>query len=151
MTQPIVIALTADPNDRPTPPSGYRWSAIDRTSSEQYPHGFITYHFDDPPIEDLPPVLAPNWAQFRLGMLANPGFLRVVAYGQPIFQASLASEINQNPPNEPNVGAIALIWNQIIASLPLGTEPTEAEVASWNAIATAASVPLTFNPDGSLG
>lgn len=151
MTSPVVYAFGANPDDHPSPPDGYKWSAIDRTPSAEFPYGFITYHFDDPPAYNVPePAPEPNWAQFRLGMLANPGFLRVVAYGMSIFQASLATEINQNPPNEPNVGAIALIWNQIMAGLPQGAEPTEAEIEGWNAIATSANIPLTFNSDGSL-
>lgn len=113
--------------------------------------GIYRYYENGDPLPELPPPTPEsNWAQFRLGMLADPGFLRVVAYGMSIFQASLASEINQNPPNEPNVGAIALIWNQIIAGLPQGTEPTETEIEGWNAIATATHVPLTFLPNGAI-
>lgn len=119
------------------------------------PNGLIYFYFPGdaiPPEHDpgaiAPSTPAPNWAQFRLGILADPGFLRVVNYGLPIHQAALASEINQNPPNQPTMPALRLLWEAIILQVPVGAEPTAAEISAWNAIATAANVPVQFGTDG---
>jgi hypothetical protein len=100
-----------------------------------------------------PEAIAPrNWATFRLGMLSNPAFRRITdkANCHQIDGAAIASEINQNPPNEPSVSALTLIWNNIITNLPQGVEPTTLEVSGWQAIADAANVPLLFQSDGTL-
>lgn len=102
------------------------------------------------PIEEPPPPRL--WAQFRLGMLSNTAFRRITHKNNchQIDGAAIASEINQNPPNEPSISALTLIWNSIIDNLPPGTEPTQQEVNGWQAIADGANVPLTFGTDGKL-
>ena len=115
------------------------------------PAGVYRYYEEGDELPELPlPPPSPNWAKFRLEMLADPGFRRIVAYGETIDQSSLAAEINQNPPNYPTVQALELLWNSIRAVVPSGSAPTVVEVGVWNAIATDANIPFRFSSSGFL-
>ncbi|MBD2156235.1 hypothetical protein [Leptolyngbya sp. FACHB-16] len=129
----------------PESPPGTQWTAID------VPAGVYRYYEAGDELPQIPiPPPAPSWAVFRLGMLGDPGFRRVVSYGEPIDQASLASEINKNEPDAPNVPALQLLWGLIVSLIPSSTAPTVFEVGSWNAIATEANIPFRFSPEGYL-
>lgn len=149
MTNPVVYALTQnDPSDRPPPPKGCTWSAINKAASAQYPNGCITYHFDKPPADATQPPPQPDWQKFRLAMVDDTGY-NAIANAHPGHAARVENAISFDVPN---LEMVKKMWNRLIADIPLLAtyKPKAADVQRWTAIATSANAPITYNPDGTM-
>ena len=150
MTNPITQALTAnDPSDRPAPPNGCRWSAINRAATQQYPNGCITYYFDDPPPYNLPTsVPSPDWSKFRLAMMVDATYSAIAK----AHSGNAARVENAISFDVPNLDMVKILWNLMITEIPLLAtyKPKAADVTRWGAIATSANVPIAYNSDGSM-
>lgn len=96
--------------------------------------------------EDGP--LSPKWKLFRNQFRKNPAVRRVRRRSTNNLSASdLAAAMVAS---EPDFDIIKELWNEVIADVPPADAPTASEIMTWNNIATATRVPLTFKADGTL-
>lgn len=149
MSNPVIHALTAnDPSDRPSPPTGCTWSAINKAATAQYPNGCITYYFSTPPTETVSPTPQPDWQKFRLAMVDDVAY-NAIAKAHSGNAARVENAISFDVPNLPMV---TKLWNMMIAEIPvLATyKPKAADVQRWTAIASSSNVPITYNSDGTM-
>jgi hypothetical protein len=126
--------------------------------AEKPPDGYIyayctgqkwRYYF--PGEEALIPAIAPSspepdWSKFRLSLLSDAGIDRLGAQDHTQF-AKVVGCVTMDPLN---VDALVIVWNKLIDATTLLSKATTAEVAAWNAIATASNVPIKFLSTGKI-
>jgi hypothetical protein len=100
-----------------------------------------------------PPPTDPDWLTFRMSMLADPGYQRVISLVDQIPSVNallitpLVAAISQNPPY---LGIVEQLWNHLISLPPSEHLPTESEIQSWNQIAQTNCIPLAFLENGAI-
>lgn len=98
-----------------------------------------------------PPPTEPDWLTFRMSMLGDSGYRRIVTLADQmpgvtaLLIAPLVAAISQNPPY---LASVAQLWNDLINLMPSEAQPTASEIASWVQIAQTNRIPIAFLESG---
>ena len=109
-------------------------------------HQWINNEWVIPELPAFSSEKSPNYLDFRLGMLQDPGYDRITIASNVLRVTRMETTVSQNPPT---LEVVAAMWNTLIDEL--ADKPKAAEVKAWNAIASAANVPIKFGKDGKMG
>lgn len=92
------------------------------------------------------PVALPNWGTFRVAMLTNQAYARVIAASAnqravSRVESYFATEVENWP-------IAASLWQQMMTGCPIESKPKPEEAAGWTAIAQQTSMPFSFSASG---
>ncbi|MFQ3628860.1 MAG: hypothetical protein SNJ81_14945, partial [Cyanobacteriota bacterium] len=91
---------------------------------------------------------APRWGEFRLGMMADPGFMRLcnnIRLIAPQIEIDLKiAAVTEWVP------AIAQLWNIAHTLIPAEQDPTPAEVSAWVTLAADTKMKFTYDDVGHM-
>lgn len=125
----------------------------DRTPHSSYPQTaeFLRRYGSEIPVPE-PQAPDPDWGSFRVAMLSNAAYRRItlLASATPAGSLSVQRVENIMAMDSPNLSVLAVMWEQVLAQIPVINKPTSAEVSQWNTIAAAHRMPFTFGGDGKM-
>lgn len=90
----------------------------------------------------------PEWGEFRLRMMADPGFMRLCSN---IRQIAPQIEIDLKIASVTEwVPAIAQLWNFAHTLLPAEQDPTPSEVRAWRSLAASTAMKFGYDDAGHM-
>jgi hypothetical protein len=131
------------------------WDVDTKAPHANYPRTLeLMQRYSDeipPPVFEVE-TISPNWSGFRTGMLSNWGYQRITLLAAATPAGNLAVQRTENAMtmSEPNLAVIVMLWEQILAQIPLANKPTSAEIGQWNGLVIANHMPFTFTADGKM-
>ncbi|QKQ75577.1 hypothetical protein [Nostoc sp. TCL240-02] len=117
------------------------------------PTGFTPLSTDI--ISSTPPPFLPDWANFNRAMISDTGYNRIA--NATLNQRAVSRlETIVTPAgytdgiDNKDYPLVKACWDLIVTGLPLLNKVNAAEIAAWNAIASAAFMQFKFDSDGKM-
>lgn len=94
------------------------------------------------------PVVLPSWGDFKLAMLRDEAYQRIVS--ATAAQRAVSRVESLFTAELDNWDVCSLLWRQMLMGCDPSVMPTSIEVATWRAIAFATNMPINFDEQGYL-